>query len=211
MKFVWNESLKQAREMLQSWICSKDIGIPSVAKDTRTLSLNVLAATGFHRSYEFLGSSQRGNDQSRSYRDALQTVLDNAIPLMLVSQRLLAFPLLPRSWVRIGEAAREFKQYMMEMLDEEKPLLAQGRTGTGSLMTSFVRALNTQQEEAATRSHNGHTAKGLTADEIYGNIFVINFAGHDTTANTLAFSMLLLAANPEVQDWVAEELHTRNW
>ena len=206
MKFVWNESLKQTREMLQSWTCSKDTGIPSVAKDTRTLSLNVLAATGFHRSYEFWGSSQPGNDRSRSYRDSLQTVLDNAILLMLIPHRLLAFPLLPRSWARIGEAAGEFKQYMVEMLDEEKSLLAQGRTGTGSLMTSFVRALNTQREEAATKSQHGHTAKSLTADEIYGNIFVINFAGHDPTANTLAFSMLLLAANPEVQDWVAEEL-----
>ena len=122
MKFVWNESLKQAREMLQSWICSKEPGIPSIAKDTQTLSLNVLAATGFHRSYKFCSSSQRGNDESRSYRDALQTVLDNAIPLMLVSRRLPAFSLLPRSWARIGEAAGEFKQYMMDMLDEEKSL-----------------------------------------------------------------------------------------
>ena len=94
---------------------------------------------------------------------------------MLVSCRLLAFPLLPRSWARIGEAAGEYKQYMIDMLDEERSLLAQGRTGTGSLMTSFVRALNTQQEEAATKSHNGQTVKGLTADEIYGNIFVIHF------------------------------------
>ena len=153
MKFVWSESLIQARDMLQSWTCSKDTGIPSFAKDTRTLSLNVLAATGFHRSYEFRGTSQGGNDRSRSYRDSLQTVLDNAIPLMLIFHRLLTFPLLPRSWVRVGEAAGEFKHYMMEMLDEEKSLLAQGRIGTGSLMTSFVRALNTQQEEQLPRAN----------------------------------------------------------
>jgi cytochrome P450 len=41
-------------------------------------------------------------------------------------------------------------------------------------------------------------------DEIFGNIFVINFAGHDTTANTLAFT--LLASNQEDQDWVREEV-----
>ena len=75
-------------------------------------------------------------------------------------------------------------------------------------MTSFVRALNThQKEEATAKNHVGQSpSRGLTVDEIFGNIFVINFAGHDTTANTLAFSMLLLAANPDVQDWVAEEL-----
>lgn len=36
--------------------------------------------------------------------------------------------------------------------------------------------------------------------------FVITFAGHDTTANTLAFAMPLPAAQPEVQAWLAEEI-----
>ena len=90
-----------------------------------------------------------------------------------------------------------------------RPLLKQGKSGSGSLMASFVRALDTHQKEEAlvgTNAAQSHS-KGLTIDEIFGNIFVINFAGHDTTANTLAFSMLLLAANPEVQDWIAEELY----
>lgn len=208
MTFVWNESVKQAGEMLKSWTSSAEPRISSVAKDTRTLSLNVLAATGFRRSYKFRSSSQPGTDEARSYRDALQTVLDNAIFLMLVPPRLLLLPLLPNSWARIGKAGADFKQYMMHMLDEETTLLDQGKTGTGSLMTSFVRALDThQKEEAASESDASRSpSKGLSVDEIFGNIFVINFSGHDTTANTLAFSMLLLAAYPEVQDWVAEEL-----
>lgn len=206
MKFVWNESLKQTREMLQCWNYSDVSGIPSVAKDTRTLSLNVLAATGFHRSYKFRSSSQSGTDEPGGYRDALQTVLDNAIFLMLIPRQILKLPL-PQSWARIGRAADGFKQYMMDMLDEETSLLRQGKSGTGSLMTSFVRALDThQKEEAALKGNEGLPSKGLTVEEIFGNIFVINFAGHDTTANTLAFSMILLAANPEVQDWVAEEV-----
>lgn len=98
MKFVWNESLNQTREMVGSWMSSaKQCGIQSFAKDTRTLSLNVLAATGFRRSYHFRSSGQRGPDEASSYRDALQTVLDNAIFLMLAPPRLLQFPLLPRS------------------------------------------------------------------------------------------------------------------
>ena len=76
-------------------------------------------------------------------------------------------------------------------------------------MTSkIVRALDTHWKgEANVKSDMGQSrSKGLTVDEIFGNIFVINFTGHDTTANTLAFSILLLAANPEVQYWVAEKL-----
>ena len=208
MKFVWEESLCQAKAMLQSWTSCAKPGIASAAKDTRTLSLNVLAATGFRRSYEFQSSSNSETDKARTYRDALQTVLDNAIILMLIPPRLLRFPLLPKSWVRIGQAAADFKKYMTHMLNEETASLDQGMAGTGGLMTSFVRALDThQKEEAAAKGNAVHSVpKGLTVEEIFGNIFVINFAGHDTTANTLAFSMLLLAAYPEVQDWVRDEL-----
>ena len=47
---------------------------------------------------------------------------------------------------------------------------------------------------------------GLTEDEIYGNIFVYNFAGHDTMAITMNWAIYLLAANPQVQDWIGEEI-----
>ena len=69
-------------------------------------------------------------------------------------------------------------------------------------MTSFVKALNNNES----KSQGSQQRWGLSVDEIFGNIFVINFAGHDTTANTLAFSMFLLAADPKVQEWVAEEV-----
>lgn len=164
MKFVWNESRKQTREMLQSWTCSDVSGLPSVARDTRTISLNVLAATGFHRSYKFRSSHQSREDEPGSYRDALQTVLDNAILLMLIPRRILKLPL-PHSWARIGRAAADFKQYMMDMLGEETSLLRQGKSGTGSLMTSFVRALDThQKEEAALKGNEGLPSKGLTVE-----------------------------------------------
>ena len=136
--------------MLQSWISSTESGISSVAKDTRTLSLNVLAATGFNQSYKFRSSSQKETNETSTYRDALQTVLDNAIFLMLVPPRLLQLPAIPRSWARLGKAAAEFKQYMVHMLDEEKSLMDRGEKGTGSLMTSFVRVLGTYQKEEAT-------------------------------------------------------------
>ena len=208
MEFVWNESLDQAREMLKSWTSLAGSETPSFAMDTRTLSLDVLAATGFHRSYEFRSSAHSTIDEAQTYRNALQTVLDNAIFLMLVPPRFMLLPFLPKSWVRIGNAAQDFKTYMVQMLDHESSLLSRGEKGTGTLMTSFVRALDTHQKDASTVKNDADQspAKGLTVDEIFGNIFVINFAGHDTTANTLAFTMLLLAVNPEVQDWVSAEL-----
>lgn len=205
MKFVWDESLDQARDMLQSWTRNAAPGY-SFAKDTRCLSLDVLAATGFRRSYPFRSSSKGSTDEAATYRDALQTVLDNALPLMLVPPKFLNVQLLPKSWRRIGKAAADFKRYMQDMLEEETSRFEQGKPGSGGLMTSFVRALNTNQKEDKKEDTTPGVPKGLSINEIFGNIFVINFAGHDTTANTLAFCMILLAANPDVQEWVGEEL-----
>ena len=196
--------------MLRSWSCQDSDGIQSVQKDTRTLSLNVLAATGFRKSYDFRSSAETASqDEAVSYRDALQTVLDNAILIMIIPYKYLQGPLVPKNLVRVGNAARSFKKHMMQMLEDETKALQEKKPGSEGLMGSFVRALDTHEKEVVTqpglKSSKGGK-KGLSINEIFGNLFVTNFAGHDTTANTLAFTMLLLAVHPEIQAWVAEEL-----
>ncbi|KAF2821233.1 cytochrome P450 [Ophiobolus disseminans] len=203
MKFVWDESLSQAEQMIRSWTLSTT-GIQSFSKDARTLSLNVLAATGFRRSFSFQSASDEvgEGDAAASYRDALSTVLDSAVLLMLIPYRYLSLPFFPKSLQSVGKAGAVFKHHMERMLHEETEALGRGEQGAGSLMTAFVRALNT----SGAGNDSSGLSKGLSVDEIYGNIFVINFAGHDTTANTLAFSMALLATQPEVQEWIADEV-----
>lgn len=48
----------------------------------------------------------------------------------------------------------------------------------------------------------------LTDEEIFGNLFIYNLAGHETTANTLAYAVALMSINRGVQDWIGEELDT---
>ncbi|KAJ5560258.1 cytochrome P450 [Penicillium frequentans] len=208
MSFVWDESVEQTRQLLEAWA---DDQILSVAKDTRNLSLNVLAATGFRKSYRFHSANHphdKGTNESSGYRDALQTVLDNCILLMVAPRRFLTLSFAPPSWKNLAKAADKFKQYMVDMLDKETKALKHGKTGSGSIMTSFVRAMDQAEAVSGENATSGSMSKGLTVDEILGNIFAINFAGHDTTANTLSFAIYLLAAHPEVQDWVSEELQS---
>lgn len=47
---------------------------------------------------------------------------------------------------------------------------------------------------------------GLTDEELVGNIFIFALAGHETSAHTLSFALAQLALNPNVQDWVLEEV-----
>lgn len=202
MSFVWSESIQQTQDLISCWL---EGGVHSCSKDTRTLSLNVLAATGFNKSFKFRPwrGDERQSNAELSYRDALQIILDNAIVLLVLGPKLLSSHFLPLSWQRVGKAASAFQTYMQKMVDEETQPLNRDKKGSSGLMASFVRAGN----EYATNSDSAEArTKGLSIDEIFGNIFVINFAGHDTTANTLAFGVLLLAAHPKIQAWVAEEV-----
>ena len=78
-------------------------------------------------------------------------------------------------------------------------------------MSNLVRASDEEsQAQTATQKREGpeeaSMLKPLTTDEIVGKIFVYDFAGHDTTAVSPTYSMLLLVAHPEAQEWMAEQL-----
>lgn len=124
-------------------------------------------------------------------------------PKVLIPYRFLQGSLVPQSLVRVGDAARSFKSHMVEMLEQETNALRQNNAGSGGILSGLVRALDVHQREHATDSD---VKKGLSVQEILGNLFVINFAGYDTSAAALAFSLHLLAVHPEVQTWLAEEI-----
>ncbi|KAK7701198.1 hypothetical protein SLS64_010531 [Diaporthe eres] len=200
-EIVWSESLSLARDMLKYWV--KKPSISSSADDLRTLSLHVLAGAGFGKSFEFEGHDERNSTSlSGDYKTSLQRILENCILIMILGPKTLskARPWLPKTWKlgRLAERCADFQRYMTELYEDEK---AQARLQRGSeapktLMSSLVRA-----SQDGARSGGG----GLTESEIYGNMFMLNFAGHDTTAHTLTFAIHFLVANPAVQDWVSEE------
>jgi len=207
---VWDESVKQTTQMLETW-SANDGNIISYSNDMRRLSLNVLAATGFNRSRNFARTgSGSGVDDTASYRDALQIVLDNIITVMIVPPSLLLLPMVPKSWKRIGTAVNDFKEYMLDLLHEETRLFDQGKHDRGGLMAGFLRASrgsNTPSQLPQLAAYGTQRSKyTLSNDEILGDTFTIMFAGFDTTATTLASAILILSAHPEVQTWLSEEI-----
>lgn len=199
-EIVWSESLSLAGDMLQYW--TKKHSITSSADDLRTLSLHVLTGAGFGKHFKFEGHDERSDaSMSGNYKNALQMILENCILIMGIGPKALATarPFLPKSW-KLGVLAQtcaEFQRYMTELYEEEKEKQAKPSSGgVTTLMSSLVRA---SQAEA-------RTGTGLTESEIYGNMFMLNFAGHDTTAHTFTFAIHFLAAHPDVQAWVSEEV-----
>ncbi|KAF7511090.1 hypothetical protein GJ744_005321 [Endocarpon pusillum] len=72
-----------------------------------------------------------------------------------------------------------------------------------NLLTALVRT----SEEAKQSGKDEMFHQGLTDEEIFGNIFFYNLAGYETMANTIATGIVLLAAYPEWQEWMAEEIN----
>ena len=210
---VWKEALSQASDMLTSWLSNDRQGLRCTADDTRQLAINVLAFAGFQKSYPFQSSAKGvATDRPSTYRDSLSIILKNALLIMVLPAKVFSIPCVPSKWSQIGWAIAVFRDYMLTQLEEERRLVAEGQPGTGTLMSNLVRA-----SDEGTQAMNGYPdavksgaaagSKPLTEDEILGNVFVFNFAGHDTTAISLAYSMMLLVAHSDVQDWIAEELN----
>ncbi|KAJ8128844.1 hypothetical protein O1611_g4789 [Lasiodiplodia mahajangana] len=190
------ETLTLANDMLRYWLSKTSL--PTAADDLRTLSLHVLSRAGFGKSFKFQGYDERQGavSPSANYKESLQTILENCVLILAFGTKFIAHPWLPRKFRRVHEAWVSFHAYMTNIYEEEKRALAAGKTTDHNLMTSLVRASQDEQK----------TSGGLTESEIYGNMFAFNFAGHDTTANTFTFAIYYLAAHPEVQNWLSEEI-----
>lgn len=189
----------------------------SLEEDLRALTFNVLAATAFQESQESQKSETpspcpqwRHEETTATYRDTLHVVLENAILLMIIPYRHLCGRLVPKHLAKIGLAAKSFKDILMEMVKSEAAAINSNSDAAGGLLTPLVRAfesqkavtdrLNSKDDETVSRARRG----ALSADEILGNVFAINFAGHDTVLIALTFALTLLAANPDAQEWLSE-------
>ncbi|KAI5920166.1 cytochrome P450 [Camillea tinctor] len=200
-EIVWSETLSLSHDMLRYW--SSKPSVKSSADDIRTLTLNVLSRAGFGKSFKFQGRDEMPTTEigSLSYRESLGIILENCIVILALGPKTLAS--LSRYWLPsklrvVNEAVVSFQAHMTAMYEEQKRSFAAGeKNSDNNLMTLLVRA---SQEAASEQSG------GLTESEIYGNMFTFNFAGHDTTAHSSTFALYYLAANPEVQDWISEEI-----
>lgn len=86
---------------------------------------------------------------------------------------------------------------MRGMLDRERARLAAGESVEDNLMTVLIQAAD-QEDEKEERK--------LTPQEVMGNAFILLFAGHETTANTLHYALLLLAHRPDIQQMLLDEI-----
>lgn len=181
------------------------------------MSLNVLATSALGKQWRFHGAeegdefeSPEGASDSIKYRNSLGCLLRSIRFLVLTPLWVYSLPLalLPGALKTFVSAYRDYEGLMKALVKEKKAEVA---AAAGQLSDdTFVNTLVSKSEEFRKQDkppvEGASASGGLTDDEILGNLFVYNFAGHETTAGTLCFAFHLLAIYPKIQDWVREEV-----
>lgn len=178
---VWKEAISLADSMVKYW-ASKRV-FASVGEDTRTITLHVLTKACFGQSYPFVGYDERlPTSPSTSFRSSLVTVMENALIILALGPSFFtsSWIPLPNSWRNLGDACLKFKSHMTHLYNQKVRSLSAGQLGCKdpTLMASLIRASQGKLNEG-----------GLTEAEIYGTMFVLAFAGHDTTAHALTYAV----------------------
>ncbi|GAB7346615.1 hypothetical protein MBLNU459_g1755t1 [Dothideomycetes sp. NU459] len=201
---VWLESLHQGESMLTSWIKQGKESVarvPDVGADTMRLSLHVISRAGFgvrllwpHEELEQGGKAGViPEGHTMTYKDALSTLLENILAVMLIPRWLLIRSPLKSNQIAYNSFL-EWGKYMREMYQEKRSEVQAGETREGmDLMGALISGAGITSDSISTQDPEKGSKQLLTDDEILGNAFVFILAGHETAANTLHFSMLYLA------------------
>jgi cytochrome P450 len=201
---VWFESLRQSSGMCQDWSSKSEVSLSKVSKDFETVSLNVLSTAGFGKRYDFgdiKGLQTPDPGHQLSYGEALRTIMHDLRHAVLFDSLAAPDWILPAKLRALKLATKEFRSYLKEMVVEERENLAAGADEKANLCAVLVRA-NDREKEVDSIQVRGF----LSDDELFGNLFMFNLAGQETTASAFSYSLPLLAVNPETQEWVAEEV-----
>jgi cytochrome P450 len=112
--------------------------------------------------------------------------------------------LLPKTFLRLKVSLNEFKMYMEEFVLNQ--MRASNKEGAKSQNKSLLEGMINANEAEKRNADNVIAKQYLSESELYGNLFVFNLAGFETTASTMTFALSFLAAHIHIQEWVTEEV-----
>lgn len=178
---------------------------------TMAVTLNVISGAAFSLRMSWPTLSVAAQDQSSNTRAVGEQAFDSIFSkshtmefqtsVDLVMNHTPELILLPEWLLRnsplkflcnLQRAKDEFAQYMHEVISSATT--STSTAARGDLLSSMIKAGKQDRSSA------------LSERETVGNIFVFVLAGHETTATTLQTALILLAANPQLQQQVQNEI-----
>mmetsp|Transcript_12877 Transcript_12877/g.51414 ORF Transcript_12877/g.51414 Transcript_12877/m.51414 type:complete len:356 (+) Transcript_12877:26-1093(+) len=170
--------------------------------DTTRLALAVIGEAGFGQSFDVFaeesspeealaGPAQAGGFRL-SFRQVMEVMSANTLLKLILPSVAFRFP--PTRKLRtVGVAFDEFVGYAQQVIEDRRSKPREERQRK-DVLSQLISALECEEG-----------SKSLTDSHLVANTFIFLFAGHETTANTLAFALHELASHPEIQEKMCTE------
>ncbi|KAG8914825.1 hypothetical protein FRC00_010581 [Tulasnella sp. 408] len=201
IRYVWEQTVRIVNEMFDDWGDESPKPVNHVCALTNDIALLLIGAVAFGRKANW-GSQASPLPQGHQmhFHDALRIVSEKvllrlALPPFFwgnkeVRERMGLGGIASKGWLgsTIKEAAVAFAElelYMEEMIDER---VTGGFEGRRDIMGQLMNATG---EDASDR---------LSKRDVIGNTYIFLFAGHETTAHSVAFLFGLLALDQGEQE-----------
>lgn len=206
----------------------------SLQRDTMRLALNIISYVGFGMQLLWPGETHAAGTDPKllkygshepsvghqlSFTDTMEFLLERLLVLLILPRWILreysfvlyfdkvssyktlmlwTIELLPFEKIKKAVLAYdEYIKYMNELLDEKIEDARKGDHIEGmDLMGQLAKSCFGTENKDAT----------LSREEIISNAFIMFVAGHETTANTIHFTLIFLAMNPDVQRKIQQDI-----
>ncbi|KAI0409988.1 cytochrome P450 [Xylaria palmicola] len=213
---VFRASIDQAQGMTDHWLRTQKNGsFHTVEHDTMSMALNIISYVGFGLRLIWPGQDLPADADSKmakyasfdppqghtlTFSESIGGILKYLLPLLLTPTPILNhFPL--HVFKEAKKARENYDMYMQEFLQEKVKDVRGGNKEIGMDIMGSLVATSYQDNQAG-----GKAGIRLKDSEIIGNAFIMFLAGHETTANTMHFSMLELANNPAAQRRLQQDI-----
>lgn len=216
-ELVFTESLHHTRSLLGLWAGhdgSGNVTITDPSHDAMVFALYVISSAGFDVRVRWPHEESQSSTESRNHKDSM--FVGSKVPeghtmnyrdaLGHLLHSFFWTQILPQSWLvkspikihrTVGEAVAEWGKYMDELYEVKKRQVASGEKKGGiDLFDALIRGSGILDAETS----------NVTKSDLQGNAFVLMLAGHETTANSLHFSMIYLAMNFASQKRLQEDI-----
>ncbi|KAF8345233.1 cytochrome P450 [Amanita rubescens] len=194
---VFEGSVAIYHDMIASekWTDQNEVQVPVFQDLTHKFALLVIEVCGFGVPFKW-AEPPKANDGSIPLQEAIQVVGENS-PLLIFAFWLTSLPVAKFRQVRA--AFWQVMNFMERQVDQRKSLV-QNSKGADVGHDAFTMLVQANEDEAAKYK--------LSKQELIGNVYTMLIAGHETTATSLAATMVYLALDPEIQTELVEQIES---
>ncbi|KAG6828823.1 hypothetical protein H0H92_006648 [Tricholoma furcatifolium] len=181
----------------QGWSTMNTVDLPFFQTISTKMALLIVAKCGFQVGFSVDWSAPPTDpDGTISIQEALRVDTDSYVLSLMVPNWVRSLPL--PGFAKVHRAVHAFSAFMSCEVAIRREEVRGGSESSEERVDAFTMLVRANEQETEKRR--------LTDQEVIGNVFILLFAGHETTAHTMSTALALLAVHQNIQNEVFEQI-----